>query len=134
MIRARVGSAIRALHWTVGLVVLLASYRSLHAAYLGIHTQGRSEALARVRLALSGSELVAAILFLIPFTVMFGAYALLGIFAAAILFHTLHRDFVGLEILVLYAVAVYLSLAAWKDKKLENQQKEGGELRMAQDS
>ena len=107
--------AIRALHWTVGVAVLLASYRTFQAAYSGLHNYGHSEVLTRVRLALSGSEMVAAVLFLIPITLLFGAYALLTIFSAAILIHVLHGDFAGVEVLVLYGVAVWLSLVDRKD-------------------
>ena len=73
-----------------------------------MQVSGHSVALARVRLILSASEMVAAVLFLIPFTLNLGAYALLVVFALAILVHALHGDFGGLEILVLYGVAVWV--------------------------
>jgi hypothetical protein len=103
----------------VGLVVLLESYRTFHGALYGIHDPGHAGALASVRLILSGSEIVAVLLFLLPFTTAVGGSALLVIFAAAILIHGLHGDFAGLEILVLYGAAVFAILAYRKDRAAE---------------
>ncbi|HST12139.1 MAG TPA: hypothetical protein VLL05_17320 [Terriglobales bacterium] len=108
--------AIRFLHWTVGLVVVLESCRTFLGAHAGLHTAGHAAALASVRLALSGAEIAAALLFLVPVTSLIGGYALLGIFALAIAIHALHGDFSGLEILVLYGAAVFVSLAERKDR------------------
>jgi hypothetical protein len=107
----RTAFTIRCLHWTVGLVVLLESCRTFYAAYLALHGTGHAGILNSVRLALSGAEIVAAVLFLVPLTTRFGGYMLLAIFALAILIHGLHGEFRGLEILVLYGVAVFVSLA-----------------------
>jgi hypothetical protein len=70
-----------------------------------------------VRLALSGAEIVAALVFLVPVTTLVGGYALLSIFALAIAIHGLHGEFRGVEILVLYGVAVHVSLAERKDSR-----------------
>jgi hypothetical protein len=72
---------------------------------------GHAGILNWVRLILSGAEIVAAILFLLPLTLLAGGYALLAIFGLAILIHGLHGEFGGLEILVLYGVAVYVSIS-----------------------
>lgn len=89
--------AIPFLHWSVGLVVLWAAHQTFHLAWSKLHVPGHSGALAGVRLVLSGSEIVAAILFLVPFTTIVGGYLLLVILALAIVIHTLHGDFSGME-------------------------------------
>ncbi len=103
--------AIPFLRWSVGLVVLWASYQTFHSAWSKLHVPGHSGALTGVRLVLSGSETVAAILFLIPLTTMLGGYLLLIIFALAIVIHTLHGDFSGMEVLIVYGAAVLVSMA-----------------------
>jgi hypothetical protein len=115
MIGQRTRFAIHVLHWTVGLVVLLESCLTFHGAQSRLHDLGHSGALAWVRLVLSGSEIIAAVLFLVPVTTVVGGYLLLVIFALAIAMHSLHGDFAGLEILVLYGVAVYVSLTCCLD-------------------
>jgi hypothetical protein len=107
--RSRV--AIRVLHWTVGLIVLLESCRTFYSAHSHPHLAGHAGILNWVRLILSGAEIVAATLFLLPLTMLAGGYALLAIFGLAILIHGLHGEFGGLEILVLYGVAVYVSIS-----------------------
>jgi hypothetical protein len=116
MIEQRTRCAIRALHWTVGLIVLLESCLTFHGAQSRLHDPGHSGVLAWVRLVLSGSEIIAALLFLVPVTTVVGGYLLLVIFALAIAIHSLHGDFLGLEILVLYGVAVFVSLAERHDR------------------
>ena len=106
--------AIQALHWTVGLVVLLESARTFYRAH-AMHGAGHAGVLATVRLILSGSELIAALLFLVSATTAIGGIALLVIFALAIVIHGLHGEFQGLQMLVLYGVAVWVSLAAGKN-------------------
>jgi hypothetical protein len=114
MTASRTAFAIRCLHWTVGLVVLLESSRTFYAAHFGLHGAGHSGILNSIRLFLSGSEIVAAILFLVPFTTLMGGYILLAILGLAIVIHGLHGEFGGLEILVLYGVAVWVSLTSSK--------------------
>ncbi len=103
--------AIPFLRWSVGLVVLWQSYKTFHSAYSKLHVPGHSGALAGVRLVLSGSEMVAAILFLIPLTTVLAGYVLLTIFAAAIVIHTLHGDLSGMETLIVYGAAILVMLA-----------------------
>lgn len=103
----------------MGLVVLLESYRTFHGALSKIHDPIHAGVLASVRLGLSGSEIVAALLFLIPFTMLIGGYALLAIFGAAIVIHGVHGDFTGLEILVLHGAAVLVCLAQHKNRAVE---------------
>ena len=115
MTGSRTAFAIRCLHWTVGLVVLLESCRTFYAAYFGLHPSSHAGILNSVRLFLSGAEIIAALLFLVPFTTLMGGYILLAIFGLAILIHGLHGEFRGLEILLLYGVAVWVSLTAKKE-------------------
>ena len=112
----RTALAIRVLHWTVGLVLLLESYRTLHGALSHLHSGGHGVALLWVRLVLSSLEIVGALLFLAPWTTTAGAYLLLGIIAVAGAIHGLHGDFSGLEFLVLYAAGVYVILAYEKER------------------
>jgi hypothetical protein len=98
------------------LVVLLESCRTFYAARFGLH--GHAGILNAVRLFLSGAEIVAALLFLVPFTTLVGGYTLIAIFGLAIVIHGLHGEFGGLEILVFYGVAVSVSLAARKDSAI----------------
>ncbi len=103
--------AIPFLHWSVGLVVLWQSYQTFHLAFSELHVPGHAGTLAGVRLVLSGSEIIAAILFLLPLTTTVGGYFLLAIFALAITLHTLHGAFAGIETLLVYSAAVLVSLA-----------------------
>ena len=111
----RTATAIRCLQWVVGLVVLYESWRTFHGAFTAVHSGMPPAHLTWVRLVLSGAEIVAALLFLIPWTTIVGAYFLEGIFAVAIAIHALHGDFAGLEFLVLYAAAVYVVLSSRKE-------------------
>ena len=111
MTAPRTATALRILRWTVGLVILLESYRTLRGALSHLHTAGRGGPLLWARLVLSSLEIVGALLFLVPRTLIAGAYMLLAIIALAICIHGLHGEFSGLEILVLYTAAVYVCLA-----------------------
>jgi hypothetical protein len=99
------------LRWSVGLVVLWQSWLTFHGTLGKLHAPGHPAALAHVRLVLSGAEMIAAILFLLPITAAVGGYGLLAIFALAIVIHALHGDVSGLETLVVYGAAVLVSLA-----------------------
>jgi len=111
----RTARAVEVLRWTVGLVVLLESQRTFSGALSRMHNAGPAGTLGWVRLGLSGPEMLAALLFLVPFTVRIGGYALLLIIGLAIVIHGLHGEFGGLEILVLYGVAVFVSLV-WRQE------------------
>jgi hypothetical protein len=116
MIGRRTSLAIRTLWWTVGLVILLEAARTFYGSLARMHDPGHAGVLAWVRLILSGSEILAAPLFLFPITAAVGGYALLGIIGLAIAIHALHGEVCGLEILALYGVAIYVSLAWLKDR------------------
>jgi len=99
------------LKWSTGLVVLWQSWLTLHSSIAHLHAPGHSSALAHVRLVLSGAEILAVVLFLLARTMKTGGYALLLIFLLAIVIHTLHGDFGGLGVLVVYGAAVLVCIA-----------------------
>lgn len=96
------------LRWTVGLVVLMESLR-FAVSPSAAHFLARAGLPLWIRPALGGAELAAAILFLLPGTRSLGGYALLVIFALAVLIHVLHGQF-DVSWLVVYAVAVIVSM------------------------
>ena len=124
MTGARTSTAIRVLWWTVGLVIFLEGSRTFYEAMTRLHDSGHAGVLAWVRILLSGSEILAAPLFLIPATAAVGGYALLVIIALAISIHALHGDFWGLDILVLYGIAVYTSFVWSEDIALQARSKQ----------
>jgi len=97
--------AIPALRWTLGLVVLFESCRFLlsHGPIHGGLPQW-------IRPVLGGAEIIAAILFLLPFTRAIGANLLLVIFALAIAIHVLHGDY-NVGALLVYAMAALVTTA-----------------------
>jgi TRAP-type uncharacterized transport system fused permease subunit len=111
-------TAITVLGWILGIVVLL---ESLHFAF--------SQATMRefvhsglpgwIRPALGGSEAIAALLFLVPATRRTGGYALLAIFALAIVIHFLHGQF-RVGGLFVYGAAVVVCLADERRRPEEN--------------
>ena len=103
--------AVSLLRWTTGLVVFLESWRTFHGALEHLRAPEHSAALVPVRIVLSAAEMLAAVLFLIPLTEKIGGYLLLVIFGLAIVIHVLHGDFGGMEILLVYAAAVFACLA-----------------------
>ena len=107
--KARVGS-LYALQWSVGLVVLWESWQTFHHAMAHFAGADHSSGLAHVRLVLSAAEIIAAVLFLLPKASRLGGYVLLVIFALAVVIHTLHGDFGGMEPLIVYAAAVLVVL------------------------
>jgi hypothetical protein len=108
----RLKNAISILYWTTGLVVLVESCLFVFSASRG-HAFANSGLPHLIRPILGSTEIMAALLFLIPPARMIGGYALLVIFALAALIHILHGqpDIGGL---VIYAAAVYTVLAAHK--------------------
>jgi uncharacterized membrane protein YphA (DoxX/SURF4 family) len=101
--------ALPALRWILGLVVareslafLLSTAQTRHLARLGLPLW--------IKPVLGGTELLAAILFLIPPTMTVGAYSLLVIFALATVIHLLHGDYAPDSLLV-YFMAVLAVMA-----------------------
>jgi hypothetical protein len=96
--------AMIALHWVVGLVILAESSRFAFSASAA-HAFAKTGLPNLVRLALGGSEMVAALLFLIPRTVVAGGWLLIVILGAAVV-HLLHGWF-DIGPLLVYAVATW---------------------------
>ena len=102
------------LRWTVGLVVTLESCQFILSTSAA-HFIAKAGLPAWIRPILGGAEMIAAILFLVPLTTLLGGYFLLAIFALAALVHIWHRQY-GVEGLVLYAVAVLVSMASTQNR------------------
>jgi hypothetical protein len=100
--------AVPLLRWTLGLVVLFESFQEAFAT-AAIQQFARTGLPQWVRMALAGSEIVAAIFFIVPFTTTRGAYALIVIFVFAAALHLLHGQF-DIGALLVYAAAVLVSL------------------------
>jgi DoxX-like family len=100
--------AISALRWTLGLVVLL---ESVHFTLLpsAIHQFAKTGLPQWIRPVLGGSEIVAALLFLIPAVSSVGGCLLLFVFAIAVVIHFLHGE-LDVGGLVVYAAAVIVCL------------------------
>jgi DoxX-like family len=105
------------LRWTLGLVVMLQSFEFVFSTSAA-HFLAQAGLSAWLRPVLGGSEIIAAVLFLVPFTAAIGGYLLLVIFGLAALLHILHGQY-GVEGLLVYAVAVLVSMTHTKNKTAE---------------
>jgi DoxX-like family len=101
--------AISGLQWTLGVVVLVASYQFVFGepakrafAHTGLP--------AWIRPALGGIEMVAALVFLLPPTTIIGGYSLLTVLFVAVVIHVLHGWY-DVGPLVVYAMAVLTCMA-----------------------
>jgi hypothetical protein len=105
------------LRWTLSLVVTLESVLFVFSASAA-HFLAKAGLPSWIRPALGGAEILAAILFMIPFTATIGSYLLLVIFALAALVHVLHGQYEvgGLGV---YAVAVVVCMAHAENKTAE---------------
>jgi hypothetical protein len=103
--------ALPLLRWSTGLVVLWQSWLTFRLSTTHLNAPVHSSALAHVRFVLSGAEMLAAVLFLIPSSEKIGGYLLLVILGLAVVIHTLHGDLSGIAILFVYAAAVFACLA-----------------------
>ncbi|HLW44367.1 MAG TPA: DoxX family protein [Candidatus Acidoferrales bacterium] len=101
--------AIPALRWTVGLVVLAESCRFVFSRSTAHHL-GQMGLPQWLRPAIGGTEILAALLFLLPATIVVGGRLLLAIFAIAIAIHILLGEFDVSGFLV-YTMAVIVCLA-----------------------
>jgi hypothetical protein len=110
-------TAVEGLRWTLGLVVLLESFRLVFAAQQ-IHAPWKTGLPQRILRALAGSEIVAAVLFLVPFTNAVGSYLLLLVFFLAATVHILHGQF-DVGALAVYGMAVLVSMAHRYDETRE---------------
>ena len=102
------GISIVVLRWTLGLIVLWESLVFIFSP-ASIHHFAKTALPHWIRPALGGVEIVAALLFLLPWTEAVGGRLLLLVFAVAALLHVLHGDF-DVSGLVLYAVVVFVCM------------------------
>jgi hypothetical protein len=102
------------LRWTLGLVVVLESFEFVSSTSAA-HFLAKAGWPAWLQPVLGGSEIVAAVLFLVPSTAAIGGYLLLVIFGLAALLHILHGQY-GVAGLLVYAVAVLVSMAHTKNR------------------
>jgi hypothetical protein len=100
--------AVDALRWTLGLVVLLESGR---LAFLPsqIRAFSKTGLPPWIRPMLAGGEIVAAVLYLLPFTSVAGSYLLLVVFLLAAVVHVLHGQY-DVGALAVYSMAVLVSM------------------------
>jgi hypothetical protein len=110
-------SAVLGLQWTVGLVLIIESLRFALQASAARHFAQTGMPLW-MRPALAWTEIAAAVLFLVPFTMVLGGYLLLVIFFLAGLLHVLHGEF-DIGVLLVYAMAVLVTMAYPTGGKLE---------------
>jgi hypothetical protein len=108
MIEQRTKTAVTALQWTLGLVILIEAI--LFVMPSARHDFARSHMPDAVRQVLGWGEIVGAILLLIPKTVVRGAWLLIGMFVLAIIVHALH-GMLNVGNLVIYTAAAW-SIAA----------------------
>ena len=109
-------SSIPLLRWAVGLVVLIESCRFVFSAS-SAHLLAKAGLPAWILPVLGGGEIIAVVLFLVPFTALAGGYLLLVIFGFAALVHILHGQY-AVGDLVVYATAV-LACLAHSENRLE---------------
>jgi hypothetical protein len=105
------------LRWSLGLVVLLESFQFVFSA-TAAHFLAKAGLPSWIQPALGGAEIVAAVLFLVPFTALVGSYLLLVIFALAALVHILHGQYEVGGLLV-YAAAVFVCMAHTESRTAE---------------
>jgi hypothetical protein len=98
------------LRWTLGVVVLWESLRFAVSATSAHHLAGMG--LPRwIAPVLGGTEILAAILFLLPKTAKNGGFLLLLIFAIASVLHVLHGEY-QIGTLLVYIAAAWTCIAA----------------------
>ena len=105
------------LRWTLGIVVLLQSIRFVLSSSAA-HFLAAAGLPGWIRPALGGGEAVAAVLYLLPYTRSIGSYAMLVIFALAVVLHVVHGQF-EVEWLVVYAMAVIVTMAHGEEGRAE---------------
>jgi uncharacterized membrane protein YphA (DoxX/SURF4 family) len=105
------------LRWTLGLAVLLESCQFVFSASAA-HFLAKAGLPPWIRPVLGGAEIIAAILFLVPFTALAGGCLLLVIFALAALVHILHGQY-DVGGLVVYAAADFACMAHRENRTAE---------------
>lgn len=109
--------SISLLRWTLGIVVLIQSLRFAFSSSSG-QFLARAGLPAWIRPGLAGVELIAAVLFLLPYTLLIGSYALLVVFAFSGVVHLLHGWF-DVGWLLVYGTAVLVTLTHHEQRNSE---------------
>ena len=110
MTEQRLETAVTALQWTFGLVILVEAI--LFVMPSARHDFASTHMPDIVRQILGWGEIVGAVLLLIPRTVICGGWLLVGLFVLAIIVHLLHGMF-DVGNLVIYTAAAW-TVAAGK--------------------
>src|SRR5271163_1951692 len=99
---------------TLGLVIVVESFEFVFSNSAA-HFLAKAGLPFWIRPVLGGAEIIAAILFLVPFTAAIGSYLLLVVFGLAALIHLLHGQY---EVggLVVYAAAVLVFMTHTENK------------------
>jgi uncharacterized membrane protein YhdT len=113
----RMKLAVSGLRLALGLVVLFESAYFVFSSAAG-HQFGKTGLPLWLRPTLGGSEIIAALLFLVPATTVVGGYALLFIFAIAVGVHVLHGQY-DVGSLVVYAMGVFVCITHRKSEGAE---------------
>lgn len=109
--------AIPALQWTVGVVVVLESIHFMLSPSAG-QEFAKTGLPKWIRPTLGGSEVIAALLFLVPVAGLISGYLLLIIFAIAIVIHFLLGEFNFGAVLV-YGMAVIVCMTYRNEEAME---------------
>jgi len=113
MNRSRHDLAVTILQWVIGVIVFVESCVAFREALIDLRAAEHLHHLQLMRLFISACEAVAAILFLIPGTLRVGSWALIVIFAWAILVHSFHGYMHELP-LAIYGAGVY-AVMTWRE-------------------
>ena len=113
MNRSRHDLAITILQWVLGVIVFVESCMAVRESLIDLRAAEHVRHLMLVRLFTGGIEATAAILFLIPATLRVGSWALIVIFAWAILVHSFHGYLHELP-LAIYGAGVY-AVMTWRE-------------------
>jgi hypothetical protein len=103
-------SAVQALRWVLGLVLIWKSFLLFREMVLKIQMTGHIGFHTGVLLVIFGLEIIAAAMFLAPVVKTSGGYLLLAVFTLAAIFHILHGEFNTLPQLAIYGLAVIVCL------------------------
>jgi hypothetical protein len=104
MTENRLPIALHVLQWMLALVIIGESLRFAFAPEAA-HASAKTGLPDFIRRALAWAEIAAAVLFLVPRTVIAGGWFLIGVLAFAIVLHLLHGWFDVGALLVYVAVA-----------------------------
>jgi len=109
MTEQRMKTALTALQWTLGLVILTEAI--LFVMPSARHDFAQTHMPDIVRQVLGWGEIIGAVLLLIPRTAVRGGWLLVGIFVLAIVVHLLHGAF-NVGDLVIYTAAAWTIVSA----------------------